>query len=155
MPTRRRQVLQWGAAGWLLAAPPGARGGMPAASGMPDAWPQALFQATSLQQIARGLGLHLRPSDAVRVTGPDIAEIGAAVPVGVECRTPGVDLLGLAVPRNPVALAGLFELEADALPQVDTRIKMARSSHVYGLARSGGTLLYARKLIKVTVGGCG
>ncbi len=151
MHARRRRILQilpCSAAGWLLAA-----GTRPACAA--QAWPAALFKSTSLEQIAQGLGLRLQASDALQVTGPEIAEIGAAVPVGVSASAPGVDMLGLAVPKNPVALVGLFELEPDALPQVSTRIKMAQSSHVYGLARSGGTLLYARRMIKVTVGGCG
>lgn len=152
MQTRRRRVLQWGAAGWLLGGPLRAADAVAAEQ---EAWPAALFKATSLASIASGLGLRLQASGAVQVTGPHIAEIGAAVPVGVACSVPGVDMLGLAVPRNPVALVGLFELEPDALAQVDTRIKMAQSSHVYGLARSGGKLLYARRMIKVTVGGCG
>ena len=152
MHARRRTVLQWGTAAGLVGLGLQAPG---AQAYQPDAWPAGLFKATSLRAIADGLGLRLLRSDAVRVTGPNIAEIGAAVPVGVECASPGVDLLGLAVPKNPVALVGLFELEADAEPQVATRIKMAQSSHVYGLARSGGSLLYARKMIKVTVGGCG
>lgn len=118
-------------------------------------WNSALFKATSLDTIAGLLGLTLRASTEVHVLGPDIAEIGAAVPVGVSSTAAGVDMLGLAVPKNPVALVGLFKLKNGALPKVSTRIKMAQSSHVYALVRVGNTLLFSKKMIKVTVGGCG
>lgn len=154
MDTQRRIALRRGvaAAGLITGAgllPPRSR-----AANAPG-WNPALFKATSLDAIAALLGLELRHSTEVAVDGPDIAEIGAAVPVRIRSTAGGVDLLGIAVPKNPIALVGLFHLQAGALPRVATRIKMAQSSQVYALARSGKTLLFSGKMIKVTVGGCG
>ena len=156
MNPHRRTILQLsahaGATGLLASS-----GLLPAralASNAPG-WNEALFKATRLEDIARLLGLSLRESQGVGVVGPNIAEIGAAVPVEVQASAAGVDMLGIAVPKNPVALVGLFVLEPGALPKVATRIKMAQSSHVYALARVGKELLFSRTFIKVTVGGCG
>ncbi len=156
MNPHRRTILQRsahaGAAGLLAGS-----GLLPAQALATTApgWNEALFKATRLDDIARLLGLSLRESPGVGVVGPNIAEIGAAVPVEVQASAAGVDMLGIAVPKNPVALVGLFVLEPGALPKVATRIKMAQSSHVYALARAGNTLLFSRTFIKVTVGGCG
>lgn len=152
-PKRRRLMQRGTAAAGLLAC----SALLPSASVAADApgWNDALFKATSLDAIAGLLGLTLRESKAVAIVGPDIAEIGAAVPVGVRSTAAGVDMLGIAVPKNPVALVGLFHLEPGALPKVATRIKMAQSAHVYALARAGNDLLFSKRLIKVTVGGCG
>lgn len=146
----RRRLLQLGAS---IAA----SGLLPATAIGADApgWNAELFKATRLEDIARLLGLTLRESKEVRVNGPHIAEVGAAVPVEVQASAAGVDMLGIAVPKNPVALVGLFHMESSTLPKVATRIKMAQSSNVYALARVGDTLLYSKKFIKVTVGGCG
>ncbi len=150
MHPHRRQVLQLGAS-------VAAFGLLPAHALGADApgWKPELFKATRLEDIARLLGLTLRESKGVSMTGPNIAEIGAAVPVEVQAKAAGADMLGIAVPKNPFALVGLFYLEPGALPKVATRIKMAQSSDVYALARVGDSLLYSKKFIKVTIGGCG
>jgi sulfur-oxidizing protein SoxY len=150
MNPQRRHILQLGASAAASSLLPANALGADA-----PGWKPELFKATTLEDIARQLGLTLRESKAVSVDGPNIAEIGAAVPVEVRASAAGVDMLGIAVPKNPVALVGLFYLEPTALPKIATRIKMAQSSDVYALARSGNTLLFSKKLIKVTVGGCG
>lgn len=152
MDHTRRQLLQFtlggiAAATWLRAPP--------ARAANAPGWNPALFKATSLEDLARILGLKPQAGDTVKMDAPDIAEIGAAVPVSVLATAPGVTMLGIAVPKNPVALVGLFHLEAGALPHVATRIKMAQSADVYALAQVGDTLLYGRKMVKVTIGGCG
>ncbi len=153
MDIRRRIILRHGLATVGLVVASGLS--PPARAEDAAGWNPALFKATSLEAIAALLGLELRHSADVLVDSPDIAEIGAAVPVALRSTAKGVDLLGIAVPKNPIALVGLFHLEPGALPRVATRIKMAQSSQVYALARTGRTLLFNAKAVKVTVGGCG
>jgi glucose dehydrogenase len=51
----------------------------------------------------------------VTITGPDIAENGAVVPVGCSSTLPGVKRLMILVEKNPSVLAAVFDL-ADVVP---------------------------------------
>jgi sulfur-oxidizing protein SoxY len=104
---------------------------------------------------ALGLGAPAESKD-VTITGPDIAENGAVVPVAVASGAAGVKHLMLLVEKNPNALAALFNVTSDIEPNVSTRVKMGQSSNVYGVAvTDDGKVLFAQKEIKVTLGGCG
>ena len=95
-------------------------------------------------------------SKDVTITGPDIAENGAVVPVGASTSLPGVKRLLLLVEKNPSVLAAVFDLTDSVEANVSTRVKMGQSSNVYAVAMmADGKVLYARKEIKVTLGGCG
>ena len=60
------------------------------------------------------------------------------------------------VEKNPTTLAGTFEFTDAVETSVATRVKMAETSHVYAVALTGdGRALYAKKEVKVTLGGCG
>ena len=90
------------------------------------------------------------------LTGPDIAENGAVVPVGCACNLPGVKRLALLVEKNPNTLAAVFDVTDALEPNFSTRVKMGQSSNVFAVAMLGdGKVLYAQKEIKVTLGGCG
>jgi sulfur-oxidizing protein SoxY len=52
-------------------------------------------------------------------------------------------------------LAAVFQVPEGTVADFQTRVKMAQTSNVFVLARSGGRYLYAVKEIKVTLGGCG
>jgi sulfur-oxidizing protein SoxY len=92
----------------------------------------------------------------VSITGPDIAENGAVVPVGCASALPGVKRLLLLVEKNPSALAAMFEVSDAVDANFNTRVKMGQSSNVFAVAMmADGRVLYAGKEIKVTLGGCG
>jgi sulfur-oxidizing protein SoxY len=92
----------------------------------------------------------------VTVTGPDIAENGAVVPVGASTSLPGVKRLLILVEKNPAVMAAMFELTDAVEANVATRVKMGQSSNVYAVAMMGdGKMLFAQKEVKVTLGGCG
>jgi sulfur-oxidizing protein SoxY len=92
----------------------------------------------------------------VTITGPDIAENGAVVPVGAASALPGVKRLLLLVEKNPSMLAALFDVTDAIEANISTRVKMGQSSDVYAVAMmNDGKVLFARKEIKVTLGGCG
>jgi sulfur-oxidizing protein SoxY len=148
----RRLVLERSAhvAGLLAAA-----GLLPGAARA--AWPQAAFEAKSMADAMKALG-GSAPTESkdVTLTGPDIAENGAVVPVGCACNLPGVKRLALLVEKNPNTLAAVFDVSDAVEPGVATRVKMGQSSPVFAVAMmADGKVLFAQKEIKVTLGGCG
>ena len=148
----RRDVLAVSArlAGLLAAA-----GLLPAAA--QAAWSQSAFEAKSMAEAAKALGGGA-PAESrdVAITGPDIAENGAVVPVGCSTTLAGVKRLALMVEKNPSALAAVFEVGDAVEANFNTRVKMGQSSNVFAVAiMNDGRVLYAAKEIKVTLGGCG
>jgi sulfur-oxidizing protein SoxY len=95
-------------------------------------------------------------SKDVALTGPDIAENGAVVPLGCACALPGVKKLLLLVEKNPNVLSAVFDVSDAVEANFSTRVKMGQSSNVYAVAMMGdGKVLFAQKEVKVTLGGCG
>jgi sulfur-oxidizing protein SoxY len=121
------------------------------------AWTAAAFDAKSMAEAVKALGGGAPvESKDVTLTGPDIAENGAVVPVGAACNLPGVKRLLLLVEKNPSALAAVFDVSDAVDANVNTRVKMGQSSNVFAVALMGdGKVLFAAKEIKVTLGGCG
>ncbi len=121
------------------------------------AWTQAAFDAKTMAEAVKALGGGApAESKDVSITGPDIAENGAVVPVGCSTALPGVKRLALMVEKNPSALAAVFDVSDAVDPAFNTRVKMGQSSNVFAVAiMADGRVLYAAKEIKVTLGGCG
>ena len=120
-------------------------------------WAAAAFEAKTPAEALKALGLGAPAQSAeVTLTGPDIAENGAVVPVALACTAPGVKRLLVLVDKNPAALAAVFEVSDAVEPSFSTRVKMGQSSNVMAVAVLGdGKVLFAQKEIKVTLGGCG
>ena len=90
------------------------------------------------------------------MTGPDIAENGAVVPVGASTALPGVKRMLLLVEKNPAVLTAAFDVTDAIETNFSTRVKMGQTSNVYAVAMmNDGKVLFAQKEIKVTLGGCG
>ncbi len=121
------------------------------------AWTQAAFDAKTLAEAVKALGGGApAESKDVTITGPDIAENGAVVPVGCASGLAGVKRLALLVEKNPSALAAVFDVTDAVDANIATRVKMGQSSNVFAVAlMADGKVLYAAKEIKVTLGGCG
>ncbi len=120
-------------------------------------WSQAAFEAKNMADLMKALG-NSSPAESkdVTITGPDIAENGAVVPVGAATTLPGVKRLMLLVEKNPNMLAALFDVTDAVEPSISTRVKMGQSSNVFAVAiTADNKVLYAAKEIKVTLGGCG
>src|SRR5688572_11524015 len=99
------------------------------------AWPQAAFEAKSMAEAIKALGAGAPvESKDVTLTGPDIAENGAVVPVACACNLPGVKRLALLVEKNPNTLAALFDVTDALEPNFSTRVKMGQSSNVFAVA---------------------
>jgi sulfur-oxidizing protein SoxY len=120
-------------------------------------WAQQAFDAKNMLDAVKALGAGApQESKDVVLTGPDIAENGAVVPVACACALPGVKRLVLLVDKNPNTLAAVFDINDALEPNFATRVKMAQSSSVYAVAlMADGQALFAQKEIKVTLGGCG
>ena len=148
----RRDILAHSAqvAGLLAAA-----GLLPTAA--QAAWSQGAFDAKTLADAAKALGGSAPvESKDVTLTGPDIAENGAVVPVACATTLPGVKRLLVLVEKNPSVLAAVFDVSDAVEPSFNTRVKMGQSSNVFAVAMmADGKVLYAAKEIKVTLGGCG
>lgn len=121
------------------------------------AYPTAAFEAKTLAEVMKALGA-AAPAESkdVTVTAPDIADNGALVPIGVATTLAGVRRMLVVVEKNPAVLSAIFDVGQAIDANFSMRVKMGQSSHVYAVALLGdGRALYARKDVKVTLGGCG
>ena len=121
------------------------------------AWNKAAFDAKSMADLMKALGTSGPvESKDVSLTAPDIAENGAVVPLGVATSLAGVKKLLVLVEKNPSILAATFDPTDAVEANFSTRVKMGQSSDVYAVALTGdGKVLFAKKEVKVTLGGCG
>ena len=67
---------------------------------------------------------------------------------------PNVEAIAVLVEKNPSPLI-VYTTFAGAEGYLSVRLKMAETSDVYAVVKSGGKLYMAKQNIKVTVGGCG
>lgn len=121
------------------------------------AFSKEAFEAKNIQDALKALGAGgLTESKDVILTAPDIAENGAVVPFAVSTTLPGVKRLLILVEKNPASLIALFNVSESIEPAFSTRAKMGQSSDVYAVAlMADGKAMYAKKQVKVTLGGCG
>ena len=135
--------------------------GLLATAGFPQfahaAFNKAAFDAKSVQDAAKAAGAaSLAESKDVAITGPDIAENGAVVPLGASTTLAGVKQLLILVEKNPAALVAMFHMSDSIEANFSTRAKMGQSSDVYAVAiMADGKAFFAKKEVKVTLGGCG
>ena len=121
------------------------------------AYNAAAFELKTMAELLKSLGGGTpTESKDVVVTGPDIAENGAVVPIGVATALPGVKKLLVLVEKNPSVLSAMFDVTDAIDANISTRVKMGQSSNVYAVAMmADGKVLFAQKEVKVTLGGCG
>ena len=150
MQTRRETLKQSAVLAGLLAS-----------AGFPQfaqaAFNKAGFDAKTVQDAAKAFGAaSLAESKDVTLTGPDIAENGAVVPLGASTSLAGVKQLLILVEKNPAALVAMFHVSDAVEANFATRVKMGQSSDVYAVAiMADGKAFFAKKEVKVTLGGCG
>ena len=121
------------------------------------AFNKSAFDAKNLADAFKGLGIGAPiESKSVSLQAPDIAENGAVVPVGASVTLAGVKQILFLVEKNPTVLIAVFNLSDSVDAAITTRTKMGQSSDVYAVAvMNDGKVLYAKKEVKVTLGGCG
>lgn len=121
------------------------------------AWNAKAFEAKTMSDLMAALG-GAAPAESkdVTITGPDIAENGAVVPVGCATTLPNVKRMLILVEKNPNLLTAAFDVTDAVEPSFSTRVKMGQSSNVIAVAMlADGKVLFAQKEVKVTLGGCG
>lgn len=154
MQTRREMLSHSAKVATLLAA----AGLVPClAQAQASGFNTAAFAAKNMAELMKALGAGTPvESKDVTVSGPDIAENGAVVPIGASTNLPGVKRMLLLVEKNPAVLAAMFDVTDSIEANISTRVKMGQSSNVYAVAMMGdGKVLFAQKEVKVTLGGCG
>lgn len=121
------------------------------------AWNAAAFHSRSVAEVMKALGAGApAESRAVTLTAPDIAENGAVVPLSVASSLPNVKQLLVLVEKNPSTLVARFDLSDAVEASFSIRAKMDQSSDVYAVAITGdGRAYFAKREVKVTLGGCG
>ncbi len=151
MQTRRETLRQGALAAGVLTA--GSLLSQPAL-----AFNKAAFDGKAMADAYKALGVTGAPTESkdVTLTAPDIAENGAVVPITVATSLPNVKQMLLMVEKNPAPLVALFNVSPEVEANFATRAKMGQSSDVYAVAiTTDGKALYAKKEVKVTLGGCG
>ena len=150
MPNRRDTLQQGAAVAALLAT----TGLFPRTA---LAWNKGAFESKNIADAAKAYGAGApTESKDVTLTAPDIAENGAVVPMGAATTLAGVKHLLLLVEKNPNALVAKFDVSEAVEPNFSTRAKMGQTSDVYAVAiTNDGKALFAKKEVKVTLGGCG
>jgi sulfur-oxidizing protein SoxY len=121
------------------------------------AYNKGAFEAKTIADALKALGAGAPvESKDVTIGGPDIAENGAVVPLTASTTLAGVKHLLILVEKNPSALIAQFNMTDSVEPNFATRAKMGQSSDVYAVAvMTDGKALFAKKEVKVTLGGCG
>ena len=150
--TTRRETLKHSA---VVAGLLGATGLFPLYAAA--AFNKSAFEAKNLADTFKALGVGVPvESPSVTIQAPDIAENGAVVPVGATTTLTGVKQLLFLVEKNPTVLIAVFNLSDSVDANIATRTKMGQSSDVYAVVvMNDGKVLYAKKEVKVTLGGCG
>jgi sulfur-oxidizing protein SoxY len=153
----RRQILSRSAQVAGMLATLGFVPGLALAQTQASGYNAAAFDAKTMAELMKALGAGTpTESKDITLTGPDIAENGAVVPIGASTSLAGVKRMLLLVEKNPSMLSADFAVNDAVEASFATRVKMGQSSNVFAVAlMADGKVLYAAKEIKVTLGGCG
>ena len=121
------------------------------------AYQSAAFEASRLDAALAALGGQAPvESRQMVLSGPDFAENGASVPLGVSSALADISLLLILVEKNPTVLAALFRPSPAVQADFALRVKLVESSEVYAVAITpAGQACFARKTVQVTQGACG
>ena len=151
MLTNRREVLQKSAAvaGLLLQYLGYIRSA--------NAYQQNAFDAKTITELYKSLGLSMPTENKqIILTTPEIAENGSVVQVAANATFPNLKRWIFMVEKNPVPLIAIFNLSEDLTPAVTLRCKFAQTSDFLAVAQlNDGKVYFAKKEVKVTLGGCG
>jgi sulfur-oxidizing protein SoxY len=119
-------------------------------------WPVRAFASTTAgEALIELLGTdRSTPTDQITLLTPIVAEDGSVVPITVKTSLPDPRSINLVVNNNPRPLVVSFDLSEFSIPEVDFRIKMARTSQVLAVVVTEQGIFSTSNEVKVTVGGC-
>jgi len=120
-------------------------------------WPEAALSENGFEKAMQlGVGATSMEEAHVTVDLPKIAENGAVVPVTVSCDLDNVETLHIVVDKNPEPYLCRYYVGQTGRAEISTRIKMADTSFVRGIAvTKDGKVYMGKNSVKVVVGGCG
>jgi len=152
---KRRSFLKGTVASSMLGVAAGA--GLLTPQTVLAAWPKAAFEAKT---VDGGMEAALGSSDVsesgdIKIKAPDIAENGAVVPITITTSISSIESIAVFIEKNPVPLAGSYDLGPTTEGFISCRVKMGKTSDLIAVVKSGGKLYSAKKMVKVTIGGCG
>lgn len=123
---------------------------------MAAVWNRAAFTARNNQAVEKELSFNgLIESKDIEIKVPSRAENGAIVQVEIDSHIPNTEAIALLVDKNPTALIGNYMFVHGALPSLVTRIKMAETSDIKVIVKSGDQYFTAQRQVKVLENGCG
>ena len=121
------------------------------------AWPKGAFESKGVDSAVKSLmgSSALTASGDISIKAPPIAENGAVVNIAVSTKLKNVDSISILVEKNATPLTSSFNLAPVTEAFIKTRVKVAKTSSVIAVVKSGGKLYSAGREVKVTIGGCG
>ncbi len=123
----------------------------------PETPPQRALGERSAEEVLTALGgAEAQPADWMEVRVPAIPEGAGEVPVRVSARGRRVEWLAIVATPNPRPLVAWTRFGPQALPELVTRIRLARSGDVVVVAGTPGGVYAVRRYVKVLkTTGCG
>ncbi len=119
-------------------------------------WNKAAFQAENIVDAEKGLsiGREIESKD-IEIVVPSRAENGAIVQVAVHSHIANTEAIAIFVDKNPTALIGNYLFHQTTVPWMVTRIKMAETSNIKVIVKSGNQYFTATQQVEVLENGCG
>jgi sulfur-oxidizing protein SoxY len=118
-------------------------------------WNKAAFESDNVQGALQGLDIPAEiPSTDIEIIAPERAENGAVVQVEVRSCIPNTEAIAILVEKNPTPLIANFMFSNGAEPFVITRIKMAETSDIQAIVKSGDKYYVAKRSVEVLENGC-
>ena len=153
--THRRIFLKGGLAGAALTLA-AATGWLTPRQVHAAEWSKEAFGSKKLDEAIQALfgATATTASSAVKIKAPAQAENSAQVQIQVSTDLPNVESIAIFVEKNPSPLVARANFSG-AEGFFSARMKMAQTSDVHAIVKSGGKLYSAKHTIKVTAGGCG
>lgn len=119
-------------------------------------WNRLAFQADHIADAEKALAIEGEIiSNQIEIIAPSRAENGAIVQVAVHSSIANTEAIAIFVDKNPTALIANYLFFEGALPSVVTRIKMAQTSEIKVIVKSGHRYFTAAKQVIVLENGCG
>ncbi len=114
------------------------------------------------EAIKKAVGDNAMTEGRITLDLPEIAENGNTVPVSVAVESPmteadHVKAVHLFAEKNPAAdVASVYFTPSSGVAKASLRMRLAGTQNVVAVAEmSDGSVFTAKKLVKVTIGGCG
>lgn len=155
MKQTRRGFLTAGASA-MMATAAYCSGLLDVRSAQAAGWDKATFDIAEFEKVMESLGAAQSvTSPLITLRCPELVENGSVVPLEILSGLPNTEAIAIMIDNNPFPLAAKFDLYGGAAGYLATHIRLAQSSMVRTIVRSGGQAYSVSKLVQVTVGGCG